>query len=140
MTPAHATIPASSSGGMPPALLRVPLETLATFSEDGRVFRSFDHLILAKPGSLLLVPPWLVRGNFAEVVDRCPVPWQEVWDVLESPAVDGPAGLDGADDALPDFLPRLIDGAWAREFFRMTLRQEPLRRWVHTSGIRFSKV
>ncbi len=43
-----------------PAFLRLPLETLANFSHDGRVFRSFDHLILTRPEAeaLAMVAGW----------------------------------------------------------------------------------
>lgn len=63
-----------------------PIERLRLFSADGQVYRAFNHLIAARMGTLLLVPIHLVTGRFEEVVDGCPVPWEEVHAVLEYPA------------------------------------------------------
>ena len=74
-----------------PAFLRLPLETLLPFAHDGRACRSFDHLIFSRVGSLLLVPVWAVVGDLRQVVDGCPVPWQEVCDVLDAQEAGGDA-------------------------------------------------
>ena len=60
-----------------------PIESLRLFSADGQVYRALDHLVAARSGTLLLVPPRLVVGDLAEVVDGCPVPHEEVYAVLE---------------------------------------------------------
>lgn len=118
-----------------PALLRIPLETLSGFSQDGRAFRSFDHLILARTGALLLVPVWAVTGDLRRVVDGCPVPWGEVFDVLDAPA----AGVSVGEPALvPPPLRRLAGDDWQLQVFRMALRGRTTRRFVHSSGIRFA--
>ena len=65
------------------ALIHVP--TVSRFAADGRVWRSFDHLMAAGPGRLLLVPVGLADGDMTRVTDGCPVPWPEVWAVLDAP-------------------------------------------------------
>lgn len=118
-----------------PAFLRLPLETLASFSQDGRVFRSFDHLILAKHGALLLVPVWAATGDLRRVVDGCPVPWEEVFDVLDAPAM----GVSVGDPAVvPSPLRALAGDDWQLQLFRLARREKKTRRFVHSSGIRFA--
>lgn len=122
-----------------PAFLRFPLETLAGFSHDGRVFRSFDHLILARGGELLLVPVFMAAGDLRRVVDGCPVPWEEVFDVLDAPtsavSVGDPNGL-----AVPRALRALLPDGWQLQVFKMARREKLTRRFVHASGIRFADI
>jgi hypothetical protein len=63
----------------------IPISTIARFSHDGRVFRSFGHLLAARNGSLLAVPFGLATGDFSALVDGCPVPWTEVWAAIDTP-------------------------------------------------------
>lgn len=120
-----------------PAFLRLPLETLLPFAHDGRACRSFDHLIFSRMGSLLLVPVWAVVGDLRQVVDGCPVPWQEVCDVLDAPA----AGVSVGDPAIvPAPLRHLAGDDWQLQVFRLTLREKKTRRFVHSSGIRFADI
>lgn len=120
-----------------PALLRIPLETLSAFSHDGRVFRSFDHLILARPGALLLAPVWVAVGDLRRVIDGCPVPWVEVFDVLDAPAAWVAVGEPGM---VPAPLRRLSGDEWQVQGFRLALRGKTTRRFVHSSGIRFADI
>lgn len=118
-----------------PALLRLPLETLLPFSHDGRAFRSFDHLIFSRMGFLLLVPVWMASGDLRRVVDGCPVPWEEAFDVLDAPAM----GVTVGDQVrVPDPLLRLVGDGWQQQVFRLARRNDTTRRFVHTSGIRFA--
>lgn len=118
-----------------PSLLRLSLEMLCAFSHDGRVFRSFDHLILPRAGSLLLVPVWAVVGDLRRVIDGCPVPWEEVCDVLDSPAV----GVSVGDpEIVPAALRSLVVDGWQLQMFRLARREKKTRRFVHASGIRFA--
>lgn len=120
-----------------PSLLRLPLETLTRFSHDGRVFRSFDHLILPRSGALLLVPVWMATGDLRRVVDGCPVPWEEVFDVLDAPA----AGVSVGDaEVVPLPLRGLIADGWQLQVFRLARREKTTRRFVHPSGIRFAEL
>lgn len=61
------------------------LENLETFSSSGRVFRAFGHLIAARAGATLLVPQEQVDGDLRRVLDRCPVPYEEVLALLDPP-------------------------------------------------------
>lgn len=117
-----------------PSLRRFPLETLLGFSHDGRAFRSFDHLIFSQVGTLLLVPVWRACGDLRRVVDGCPVPWEEVWDVLDAPA----DASTGGEPALPASLQVLAVDGWQQQLFRLARRETMARRFVHTSGIRFA--
>jgi hypothetical protein len=120
-----------------PALFRLPLGTLAGWSHDGRVFRSFDHLILPKPGALLLVPVWVASGDLRRVIDGCPVPWEEVFDVLDAPA----AGVSVGDpEVVPTPLRALAGDDWQLQVFRMARRLRSTRRFVHSSGMRFADI
>lgn len=65
-----------------------PIERLRLFATDGVVSRAFHHLIAARMGTLLLVPLHLVTGRCDQVVDGCPVPWEEVHAVLEYPVIN----------------------------------------------------
>lgn len=120
-----------------PAFLRLPLETLAGFSHDRRVFRSFDHLILPGVGSLLLVPIWAAEGDLRRVVDGCPVPWEEVCDVLDSPALGVSVGDPGV---VPAPLRALAGDDWQLQLFCLARREKKTRRFVHSSGIRFADI
>lgn len=62
----------------------VRVEAVARFAGDGRVWRSFDHLVAYSGSALLLVPVGLARGNLMGVVDGLPVPWEEVVAVLSA--------------------------------------------------------
>lgn len=118
------------------SLTRLPLETLLPFTQDGRVFRAFDHLILARVGALLLVPVWRVAGDLRRVIDGCPVPWEEVCDVLDAPALS----VVACDPA--DALVRLSPTGWQREFFHLARRDNRrVKRLVHPAmGLRFAEV
>lgn len=63
----------------------VHVRTVARFAADGRVWRAFDHLLALGAGGLLLVPVGLGDGDLRCVTDGCPVPWPEVWAVLDAP-------------------------------------------------------
>lgn len=71
----------------------IPLSTIARFSHDGRVFRSFGHLLAVRNGSLLAVPFGLATGDFSAVVDGCPVPWTEVFAAIDTPLATHTARL-----------------------------------------------
>jgi hypothetical protein len=70
----------------------VNFDTLQGFSADGRVYRAYDHLIAATHGMLLVAPLIVVQGRFHDVVDGCPVPWEEVYGLIDSP--HSPAMMD----------------------------------------------
>ena len=59
------------------------VERLQLFATDGQLYRAFGYLVASKTGTLLLVPFHLVIGRCDEVLDGCPVPWEDVFAVLE---------------------------------------------------------
>jgi hypothetical protein len=63
----------------------IPIDRLRLFSGDGHVYQAFGHLIAARVGTLLLVPPVLVLVGGGEIVSGCPVPYDEVLAVLDHP-------------------------------------------------------
>jgi len=65
----------------------IPIDRLRLFSADGHVYQAFNHLIAARNGTLLLVPPALVLVGGGEIVSGCPVPYDEVLAVLDNPVV-----------------------------------------------------
>ena len=63
----------------------VNFDALMQFSSDRKIYRAYDHLIAATHGSLVLAPLIVMQGRFHDVVDGCPVPWEEVNAVIEAP-------------------------------------------------------
>lgn len=66
----------------------IPIQTIAQFAHAGRVYRSFGHFLAAKTGALLAVPVGLATGDFSAVIDGCPVPWAEVFAVIDTPRAE----------------------------------------------------
>lgn len=65
-------------------MLTVNFSTMQRLAHGGTVWRAFDHLLAAAGDRLLLVPIGLMDGDLTQVVDGCPVPWAEVWAVLDA--------------------------------------------------------
>ncbi|HRH13212.1 MAG TPA: hypothetical protein PK225_02550 [Azonexus sp.] len=63
----------------------IPVQTIARFAHEGRVFRSFGRFLAARDGSLLAVPVGLATGDFSAVRDGSPVPWGEVLAAIDTP-------------------------------------------------------
>ena len=66
--------------------MQFSIMTLAKHSKDGRVYRSFDHVIVATCGMVVAVPMTQVSGSLAELAPYCPLPWQEMWAILDTEA------------------------------------------------------
>ncbi|MCB5187409.1 hypothetical protein LG200_05240 [Methylobacillus caricis] len=66
----------------------IQIDLLLHFAEDKRLYRAFDHIIAVSSCSLLVVPVQHIRGSFAGVLDGCPVPWEEVLDLIEAEGSD----------------------------------------------------
>jgi hypothetical protein len=113
---------------------------LANFSGDGRLYRAFDHVVAALHGSVLLVPMYRAAGDLSGLVDGCPVPWDEVDEVLRSER-----GAEHAFDFDGDrYGPRVMalaalarDG-WTLDFMRLRGSAQLVWRLVHRSGVRFA--
>lgn len=118
----------------------VKVSRLKAFAGDGRLYRCFDHVVAALHGSVLMVPMYLVVGDLSGMVDGCPVPWDEVDEVLRlergaehdfdfvaEPYSDLVMGLSG-----------LAPDGWSLDFMR--LRGSPALVWrlLHRSGVRFA--
>lgn len=120
----------------------VDVRTLAAVADDGRVWRAFGHLIVRGGGWVLLLPVRLVCGDLTGVVDRCPVPWPEVWAVIDTPlAPDAPV-------LQPEELARLAPQAavalapygWVRDVVTAGEAVPTLTRLVGPSGERLACV
>ena len=121
--------------------LEVSISAIAAFSADGRVFRAFGHVVGAKPGAILLVPLGRTTGSLRDLVDVCPVPWEEVWSVLDAPL------------ALPELMPteemcrrfprlaQVSPYGWMRDRIpSFAAGVDVALRLTHPSGIRFASV
>lgn len=58
-------------------------EQLLTFSKDGKIYRAFDHVVIATLGMVVAIPLEQTEGSLNKLIDQCPVPWQELWTVLD---------------------------------------------------------
>lgn len=135
---------------MTPPLFRIDL--LRTFSADGNIYRAFGHLVSSRMGTLLLVPFHLVIGRCDDVVDGCPVPWEEVFAVLEYPVnlLTDLLEIEIAYSVLtdPKFFPvlsELFPVVYAHEWEMdhitpMVNGTEKVFRFVHSCGVRYAVV
>ena len=121
--------------------IHIPIDRIRLFSTDGQLYRAFDHLIAARMGTLLLVPLHLVVGRCDEVLDGCPVPWEEVFAVLEYPQQPPYATLI-QDDLIEQLEHIGIDiAACERDTIApMVNGQEKVLRLVHPCGVRYAVV
>lgn len=118
-----------------------PISAVAGLSQDGAVYRAYGHLLAYRHGELLLAPVGLVTGDLRRVVDRCPIPWEEVCTVIDAPAC-APTAL--APEVFGRAVPALA--AWSAVGWQVDylgLGPAPrrlLKRYVHESGMRFARV
>lgn len=120
------------------------IDHLRLFAADGQVYRAFDHLIASRMGTLLLVPMHLVYGRCDEVVDGCPVPWEEVHAVLEYPVthpLTQPAKWN-VDDYIEQLEYLGIDTSACEldAITPMVNGEEKVLRMVHPCGVRYAVV
>lgn len=120
---------------------QIRVDLFAPFCADGVLYRAFGCVLAAAQGSVLLVPKYLVQGDLSGLVDGCPVPWEEVDDVLH---------LDRHAVHLFDFeadryseriqaLASLDPEHWTLDF--MPVNRHPKAqawRFVHPSGMRYA--
>lgn len=59
------------------------IATLQLYAADGIVYRAFDHAVIAAMGMVVAVPLWQTEGCLKELPDQSPVPWMELWAVLD---------------------------------------------------------
>lgn len=121
----------------------VAFDALCDLSSNRRLYRAYDRLIAATHGTVLIVPQIMVKGRFHDVVDGCPVPWEEVYSIIEMPVK--PFVMDLASmPAVHDQLYRLgclgLDRSqW--EFDLIGIHDDSRRniiRFIHASGVRYA--
>ena len=111
--------------------------TVSRFAGDGRVWRAFDHLLAAGPGRLLLVPVGLADGDMTGVVDGCPVPWPEVWALLDAPpAAPAPVPERALARMWPDLALQLTPFGWERDVVPAGATVPTMTRLVGPDGVR----
>lgn len=116
---------------------RIHVSQLAPFSGDGRVYWAFDHLIVGQAGTLLLVPLWVVHGPIINAVHGCPVPWEEVFDVLHTERVKtAQAHVDRSPSHIVAALGELVREMWLQDFIHTG--GALAARFSHVSGITFA--
>lgn len=122
-------------------LVEVSVSVLAAFSSSHRVFRAFGHLLASGDGSLLCVPQVLASGDLRQVVDGCPVPWEEVWAVLDTAPRDP---VQVHPEVLAQRFRSLFSIAhvgWVEDRIPpFAAGRDEAMRLVHPSGVRFARV
>lgn len=119
----------------------VQVEVLVRFAADGRVWRSFDHLVAYSGTALLLVPVGLARGNLMAVLDGLPVPWEEVMAVIEAEGRDGHALSPESLAALCVALPQCFGPeGWVGDTVPAGPKVPTLLRAVAPNGVRWARL
>lgn len=118
----------------------INVSQLAAFAGEGQLFRAFDHVVAALHGSVLLVPMYRAAGDLSRMVDGCPVPWDELDDVLrvERRAVHA---IDFAAERYSPLvmgLAELAPDGWDLDFMNVRGSQFQVWRFQHRCGIRFA--
>lgn len=115
----------------------IHLSTIARFSHDGRVFRSFGRLIAARTGELLTVPFGLATGDFSAVRDGCPVPWGEVLAAVETPVNPGagPIPPEQLAKVAPLVAALFPPYGWVQDSFPISDGASPVRRVSSPDGV-----
>ena len=71
-------------------------DQLLCFSADRQLYRAYDHALVASDGMLIAVLLTQLDGRIDDIVDACPIPWQEVLAVLAAD-VEQPLALPSPD-------------------------------------------
>ncbi len=118
----------------------VPVAHVASLSADGRAYRFQHHLLAAGPGRLLLVPIGLAFGDLRVVVDACPVPWLEVWALLDTerrPATPIPPEVMCRDHGQ---IAMISPYGWERDCLSLSQTKPNVDRYIHATGIVYARV
>lgn len=114
--------------------MQFSIMTLAKHSKDGRVYRSFDHVIVATCGMVVAVPITQTVGELHSLAPFCPVPWEEMWAILDTPA-EARAAFDL--DLFAHIPAVLVDlGIADDEFLAAALPEFSATVFAHPSGLR----
>lgn len=124
-----------------PNAFHLHISTLSQFSADGVIYRAFGHLIAARQGTVLLAPLHAVQGRLTEVVDGCPVPWEEVDAVLAATFeeasefnLDDGAGYGAALRQIG----RLAESGWEMKVLPFIQSACTVWAFQHSSGLRYA--
>lgn len=117
----------------------IPLSLIARCS-GGRVFKAFEHYIVAGNGYLILVPIAIVSQDLSiEVTPGCPVPVEEVSALLDEPLAHPRALPPG--DLMWNRLSMLCTDGWRYDLVPIMPRAwRKVRRAVNDNGIRYAEV
>lgn len=123
----------------------IHIDRIRLFSANGEVYRAFHQLVAARVGTLLIVPLHLVIGRYDGVVDGCPVPWEEVYAVLEYPATHPLRNSEhcyGRNDHMQQlqYLGIDPDSCKMDHIAPMVNGMEKVMRLVHPCGVRYAAV
>lgn len=119
---------------------RIDIAWLLCLSANGALYRSFDRVIAAQNGCLLLAPMHVVRGNLSSLVDGCPVPWEEADEVLHTEWRTAHA-FDVTADHYSELIRTVVglaEGEWTLDFISINRSRHHVWRLAHWSGIRFA--
>lgn len=117
------------------------IDLLRAFSADEQVYRAFGYLVASRMGTLLLVPFHLVTGRCDDVVDGCPVPWEEVFAVLEYPSSIESEPFFANQRFKPLEILNLKQSEWVMDCITpMVNGTEKVLRLVHPCGVRYAVV
>lgn len=121
----------------------ISLSLIASFSRVDAIWRAFDHLIAPGVDGLLFVPVHLADGDLRQVVDGCPVLWEEAWATLDTP-LDAPESI--APQVITEKWPRLASlfpRGWLLDSIGLGNSGGELKsieRLSHPSGVRYVQV
>lgn len=121
----------------------ISLALIASFSRVDAVWRAFDHLIAPGVDGLLFVPVHLADGDLRQVVDGCPVLWEEAWATLDTP-VEDPENI-AADDLATRWpkLASMFPRGWRLDSIGLgnsAGEYKSIERLSHPSGVRYVQV
>ncbi|KAF0812767.1 hypothetical protein IGB42_02610 [Andreprevotia sp. IGB-42] len=114
------------------------IDALRRFSYNSQLYRCFDHALAAHAGSLLAVPLVMLAGDFAQLIDRCPVPYPEALAIIETPVrPELPVRLNnGCHSRIVEDLAVLDDGQWVLQPAQISAGAAAIWLLAATSGIR----
>ena len=111
-----------------------PSNALARHAKNGVIHRCFDHIVAADLGLVVAVPVTLISGCLKNVPAHCPVPWQEMWAILDTEA----SGRAVFDLDLFAHVPQVLAdlGIAHDEFAVANLPEYSATVFAHKSGLR----
>ena len=114
--------------------MKVPVSVLKKYSYKGVCYRCFDHVIAVQSGLVVAVPTTIVSGPVQGVHPYCPLPWEEMWAILDT----APSAEAEFDTDLFAHIPQILNElGLSKEVFKTApLPEYKSTVFVHASGIR----